>query len=83
MHDWRKVGKKTCMVDHYHGGSGTGSSMKAAEAAAAKDWIGFTDLEYGSAWADVRIAISKTLNCSRTGAKDFSCRIDAIPCRPY
>jgi hypothetical protein len=81
MHAWRKVGKKTCMVDHYHGGSGTGSSQKAAEAAAERDWMSFTDLEYGRAWANVRLAVNRTMSCNRTGADDFSCRIDAIACR--
>ena len=83
MHTWRKVGKKTCMADHYHGGSGTGATRQVAEAAAARDWASFTDLEYGRAWADVRIAISKTMNCNQTGANDFSCRIDAMACRPF
>jgi hypothetical protein len=83
MHTWRKVGKKTCMADHYHGGSGTGSSQKAAETAAERDWMSFTDLEYGQAWANVRLAVNRTTSCNRTGANEFSCRIDAMACRPF
>ncbi len=83
MHAWRKIGKKTCMVDHFHNGSGSGTSRQAAEAAAARDWSGFTNLEYGSSWADYRIAVSKEMTCNRTGATDFTCQVAAIPCRPY
>jgi hypothetical protein len=83
MHTWRKVGKKTCMVDHYHNGTGRGASRQAAEAGAIKDWSGFTAFEYGSPWADYRIAVAKEMNCTRTGDNDFSCSLSAMACRPY
>ena len=83
MHSWRKVGKKTCMIDHYHSGSGTGASRQAAETAALRDWSGFTALEYGSTWADARIAVNKSMTCNRTGATDFACQVQGIACRPF
>ena len=31
IHGWRKVGRKTCLVDHDHSGTGSGSNRKIAE----------------------------------------------------
>jgi hypothetical protein len=52
IHSWRKVGKKTCLVDHDHAGNGSGTNRQQAELAAIRAWTGFTDLEYGAAWAN-------------------------------
>ena len=82
IHSWRKVGKKTCMVDHNHAGSGSGPSVSAATAEAVRDWAGFTALEYGSSWASWNVAIEKQVNCGRSNA-GFSCDIVATPCRPW
>lgn len=82
IHQWRKVGKKTCMVDHFHDGTANGGNRKAAERAAIADWVGFTGLEYGGAWASWRIAAAKSVQCSG-GVGAVSCSVQAIPCRPY
>jgi hypothetical protein len=81
LHSWRKVGGKTCFVDHSHEGSGNGSSQKAAEMAAIRSWIGFTDLEYGSDWANFRNAVAKTMKCNREGGAFWKCSTEAVPCR--
>jgi hypothetical protein len=81
IHSWRKVGTKTCFVDHTHDGSGSGTSQKLAELAAIRAWVSFTDLEYGSDWAQFRNAHDKTMKCSREGAALWSCRTEATPCR--
>jgi hypothetical protein len=83
IHTWKKVGKKTCMLDHYHSGQGTGANRKAAEAAAIQSWASFTDLEYGSSWASFKIAERKSVKCSQDGSNSFSCQIEALACRPY
>lgn len=83
IHSWRKVGKKTCFVDHSHAGSGNGSTKKAAEMAAVSSWVSFTALEYGSSWADYRAAVAKVMRCGANGPGSWSCDLDAIPCRPY
>ena len=83
IHSWQKVGKKTCLVGHYHDGAGSGPSRKTAEMATIQSWASFTDLEYGSSWADYRIAVSKTMTCGQEGAARWSCQVSAIACRPY
>ena len=44
-HDLRKEGGRTCFTDHWHYGSGKGSSKKAATADAISGWASFVDLE--------------------------------------
>lgn len=83
IHSWRKVGKKTCFIGHSHAGSGSGPNRKAAEAAAINSWRSFTALEYGSSWADFRIAIEKTMRCGANAPNNVACDLDATPCRPY
>jgi hypothetical protein len=82
IHSWRKVGRKTCLVDHEHSGSGTGATRKAAEASAISSWIGFTAWEYGSSWASYANAIGKKVTCSG-GGNSFQCDLLATACRPY
>jgi hypothetical protein len=82
IHSWVKVGRKTCMLDHFHDGSGTGNSRKKAETAAKQSWTDFTAWEYGSDWARYSISESKQMNCSRNGASDWSCNTSSRPCRP-
>lgn len=82
IHNWKKVGRKTCLVDHEHAGSGSGATRKAAEASAISSWVGFTAWEYGSAWASFANAIGKKVNCSGAGSS-FQCDLLAVPCRPY
>ncbi|CFX47964.1 conserved exported protein of unknown function [Candidatus Filomicrobium marinum] len=82
IHDWRKVGRKTCFTEHKHYGSSAGhSSKKAAQRAAISDWQGFTAFEYGTDWAYYKYAISKSGGCSQ-GSGGWKCEVEAIPCRP-
>ena len=80
MHDWQKVGRKTCLVDHYHAGSGEGPSKRAARKAAIADWEGFTAFEYGTDWARFRSAANRGVVYEKT-AKGWSANIEARPCR--
>jgi hypothetical protein len=83
IHTWKKVGKKTCMLDHTHTGQASGANRKAAEAAAIQNWASFTDLEYGSDWASFKLSERRTMTCSRDGAQSFTCLTESLPCRPY
>jgi hypothetical protein len=80
IHSWMKIGRKTCFVDHYHYGSGRGPTQGHARSAAVNSWIGPTDLEYGSSWADYRLAASKRMACTRKGVV-WTCDTQARPCR--
>jgi hypothetical protein len=82
IHSWVKVGRKTCMLDHFHDGSGTGSTKKQAERAAIGAWTEFTAWEYGSPWGRYSIAVSKSMECTQS-AGSWSCHTQARPCRPY
>lgn len=82
IHAWRKVGRKTCLVDHEHAGSGSGPNRKVAELQAIRSWAGFTDLEYGDSWASYSNAIGKSVKCEAiTGG--MQCDLLATPCRPF
>jgi Neuraminidase (sialidase) len=83
IHAWTKVGRKTCMVDHFHDGSGTGRNKKEAEAAAIRAWADFTAWEYGTPWARYAIAESRSANCSQQSPSSWSCAVQARACRPY
>jgi hypothetical protein len=50
IHSWVRTGGKTCLVDHYHDGSGSGSTRGSAQAAAIRAWAEFTAGEYGTSW---------------------------------
>lgn len=80
MHNQARVGKKMCMTDHYHYGSGSGASQQAAQRAAIGSWQSFTDFEYGSDWARFSKAVGKRVSCSR-GSSGFDCQVEARPCR--
>jgi hypothetical protein len=82
IHSWRKVGKKTCLVDHEHSGSGSGVNRQAAELSAIRSWVGFTDLEYGSSWANINQAVGKQMRCS-SGTGGIQCDLLATACRPW
>jgi hypothetical protein len=83
---WSKVrgpGNTLCFADHYHFGSGTVQPTKAkAQADAAAAWAGFVDFEYGAAYADARIAVSKTFKCGKESG-GYKCSLEARPCRRY
>jgi hypothetical protein len=81
MHTWRREGGRTCMSDHWHyGSSGSQGSKAAAQRAAIRSWVDFTDLEYGSNWARWGRAASKRMGCSRSGT-GWNCDAEARPCR--
>jgi hypothetical protein len=82
IHSWVKVGRKTCMLDHYHDGQGTGRTKALAEKSAILSWSEFTAWEYGSPWARYSIAVSKGMECSPASGS-WSCHVQARPCRPY
>jgi len=82
IHQWVKAGRKTCMLDHFHDGSGTGANRRQAEQAAISAWAEFTAWEYGDAWGRYSLAASKSMNCSQ-GSGSWSCSLQARPCRPY
>jgi hypothetical protein len=83
IHSWVKVGRKTCMLDHFHDGSGTGRSKREAERAAIAAWSEFTAWEYGAPWGRYAIAESRSANCSQQSPGSWLCAVQARPCRPY
>ena len=80
MHSWVRVGGRLCMADHYHDGSGSGSTRAQAQRAAIGAWIDFTAWEYGSRWGSYGAAASKSMSCSG-GPGNYSCSTSARPCR--
>jgi hypothetical protein len=82
IHTWVKFGHKTCMLDHFHYGSGNGPTRAQAERAGIRSWADFTAWEYGDSWGRYSVAVSKKMACSR-GAVGWSCAVEARPCRPY
>jgi hypothetical protein len=83
IHSWVKIGRKTCMLDHYHDGSGNGRTRKQAERAAIAAWSEFTAWEYGTPWARYTIAESRQTTCTPQSRRAWSCAVQARPCRPY
>ena len=73
-------GRRICMTDHFHDGSGQGATRKEAEAKAVQSWIDFTAWEYGSTWGSFQTAEAKTTNCSEAGGQ-WSCSTSARPCK--
>ena len=82
IHAWVKVGRKTCMADHFHDGSGTGPTRATAERAAIRSWAEFTAWEYGDPWGRYSIAASKKTTCAQESAT-WRCAVEARPCRSY
>src|SRR5262249_398368 len=72
IHSWVRVGRKICMADHFHNGSGKGASRKQAVAAAMHDWASFTSWEYGSSWGHYGLAEGKGAACSRA-SQEWNC----------
>jgi hypothetical protein len=82
IHTWVKVGHKTCMLDHFHYGSGSGPTRARAERAAIRSWADFTAWEYGNPWGHYSIAVGRKMTCSPVSG-GWTCAVDARPCRPY
>lgn len=80
MHAWVRVGGRTCMLDHYHDGSGSGPTRAAAQRAAIQAWIDFTAWEYGNRWGSWNASIAKRMSCSGS-AGSYSCSVSSRPCR--
>ncbi len=82
IHDWRnESGRRVCMSDHFHDGTGSGQTRQQAEAAAKSSWTSFTVFEYGTDWGSYSLAGSQTMDCSNSGAHAWSCSTSARPCR--
>ena len=80
MHSWVRVGGRTCLLDHFHDGSGSGPTRAAAMRAAIGTWSDFTAFEYGGRWGSYHAAVSKRMGCSgRPG--NYNCSTSARPCR--
>jgi hypothetical protein len=82
IHSWVKVGRKTCMLDHFHDGSGRARTRANAQRAAIISWSEFTAWEYGTPWGRYAIAASKKMECERI-PEGWRCAVQARPCRPY
>jgi hypothetical protein len=80
LHSKVRIGGRLCMADHFHDGSGTGSTRARAQAAAVRAWIDFTAWEYGSRWGSWGASVSKRMSCSG-GAGSYSCNVSSRPCR--
>jgi hypothetical protein len=81
IHTWVKAGRKTCLADHFHNGSGSGKTRSQAERQAIQAWADFTAWEYGSTWGRYSLAASKRMTCER--GSDWSCQVEARPCRGH
>jgi hypothetical protein len=80
IHAWVPVGRKTCMATHFHDGSGTGKTQKAAEREAIGVWESFTAWEYGPAWGRYALSESKKTTCSKDTQSVFTCQVTSRPC---
>jgi len=71
-----------CMTGHLHNGqSGAWRTEAEARQAAIRSWQGFIRFEHGRAWADYRIALQKTVKCTKTSDGQSSCTVKANACR--
>jgi len=80
LHDWVRIGGKTCMANHFHDGWGGGTTRSHAQAAAVHAWQDFTAWEYGRRWGNYGNAISRSVRCSGVRG-NVSCSVSARPCR--
>lgn len=80
MHDWRREGGRTCMVDHFHYGSGSGPTKQKAIADAAASWSSFTDFEYGRNWASFKRSANKQINATQSST-GWTADVSSRPCR--
>jgi hypothetical protein len=80
LHDWVRIGGRTCMADHFHDGMGSGATRAHAQAAAVHAWQDFTAWEYGGRWGSFYNAVSKSMHCSGSRG-NVSCNVSARPCR--
>ena len=82
IHAWKnEPGRRVCMSDHFHDGSGTGKTRKEAEAAARSSWMSFTIFEYGTDWGSYTLAASQKMECGNTSGQGWSCATSARACK--
>ena len=76
-----RVGGKTCFAAHEHyGESPPWISQKGAIAYAVRRWETFTAWEYGTVWANYRLAVGKRTSCKQNSGR-WICSTVARPCR--
>lgn len=80
MHAQRREAGKVCMIDHFHYGSGSGSTKQKALIDAIGAWQGFTDFEYGGRWASWKRSAGKQIKYS-SGTTGVTADISSRPCR--
>ncbi len=80
IHEWVRVGRKTCLATHFHDGSGTGKTQKEAELAAIRSWEAFTAWEYGASWGRYALSESKKMSCDRPTTSEFKCNVTSRAC---
>ena len=78
FHDERREGGACCFTDHFHSGSGTGSSRAQATSSAVRAWEDFVNFEYGGSYDSWSMAHGKSVSCSN--GNGWSCSADARPC---
>ncbi|MGI9404898.1 MAG: hypothetical protein ACR2O4_00890 [Hyphomicrobiaceae bacterium] len=82
MHKTKVVNGRVCMIDHpHHRDSGAWRTKAQAKARAIRAWESYTQMEYGRAWSNYRIAMNKKLKCSKVSGGQTSCTLSAHPCR--
>jgi hypothetical protein len=69
------------MLDHFHYGNGSGATRAQAQREAVQAWVDFTGWEYGNVWGRYAMAASKKMTCSHS--ENWSCDVEARPCRPH
>lgn len=80
IHEWVRVGRKTCLATHFHDGSGSGKSQKEAEKAAIQSWEAFTAWEYGASWGRYALSESKKMTCDRPTTSEYKCNVTSRAC---
>ncbi len=84
IHAWKKEkGRRICMAEHFHDGSGVAKTRKQAEELAKRSWIEFTAFEYGTTWGTYELAASQTTDCRESGSAGWSCMVSARPCKRH
>lgn len=79
-HTVRREGGKLCIVDHTHGGEGSGGTKNVALNGAINAFVVTTVDEYGSDWAKWSKAASKSVKYTKT-ADGWTAHAEARPCK--
>jgi len=83
LHATVRIGRHLCMAEHTHFGTGSPQkNKKLATISAIRDWGGFTAWEYGTDWANWKIAQGRTVSCAAS-ASGLQCTVSARACRTY